>query len=376
MSTTFTFAAYEAGNIYRRPDWRHARIRRTSSQGTRLSTRDDEYTKEFKRFYTRYQYATETDKFLLQAENPALFAAMEIYEKSVVDPSVKFLIEARILTGESLESIADGLGCDPDTIFWYEKIFFNVLDRLDNPDYIFRAVIVPAYRQQIEIPGDVNPDDYLSGDSRLGSREEPALTDNWFDGTLKLFAYRGGQMVLDTMVNNCPTTAKPKTANGVNEWLDEFVINGIKRKAAQIVVKLKINKYNAMELLKINAELISAQKALESGTAIGTQEYTTEVAKISQRLVTMWQFGDNSTGRTVEGKDVPSVIDRFDSSSAVLRAEESMTYDPRTGTVRIGGDVPLDFPHHRALSDSQQKEKIAKVLLPASQSGAEDAPAK
>jgi hypothetical protein len=79
----------------------------------------------------------------IYADCPALYHAYEVYQRPV-DDYARNALEARILARQSDERIASCLRLAmPESIDWYEKLFFNVRDSLDSVDYISKQVIGP-----------------------------------------------------------------------------------------------------------------------------------------------------------------------------------------------------------------------------------------
>jgi hypothetical protein len=50
-------------------------------------------------------------------------------------------LEALILAGKPVEKIARHVGLDPETVRWYERLWFDVRDRLRRPGWVAQAVI-------------------------------------------------------------------------------------------------------------------------------------------------------------------------------------------------------------------------------------------
>jgi hypothetical protein len=80
-------------------------------------------------------------------------------------------LEARLLTGESLEHVAKKMMLPLDIVRWYEALFFNVTDRLDNVSWIVNHVMP------------------ITVQTGFGLGE--------YDLIWKLFAYGGGEHVLE-----------------------------------------------------------------------------------------------------------------------------------------------------------------------------------
>ena len=136
--------AYQRHDPVRAPDWRFSRIvdiARNNRPANRFQI--DAQTRAGVRFVRAWDRAkTEDDRDMLLQSAMGLFHAYELHEHE--DPDVRFVVEARILAGQSDEQTASVTGTLPETIYWYEALFFNVRDRLLAHDYIFALLCKQA----------------------------------------------------------------------------------------------------------------------------------------------------------------------------------------------------------------------------------------
>ena len=88
------------------------------------------------------------------------------------------ILEARLLTNASFAEIAHGFATEPQAIESFEALFFNVRDRFSNTDWINKVI-----RGEFGIAPD-------------GGRSELAVEARGY--VLRLFAFYGGPLVLDT----------------------------------------------------------------------------------------------------------------------------------------------------------------------------------
>lgn len=133
----------------RTPRWRYDRVQSClASPANYLRKAEDPVVREayriMRRWPTRRGSALEFRRARQQMyqESRALYAACEIYQAPQL-ARVRVSIEAYILAKLSDAEIAHHLSTDPQVIDWYEALFFNVRDRLDNKDYICSQVIGP-----------------------------------------------------------------------------------------------------------------------------------------------------------------------------------------------------------------------------------------
>ena len=80
----------------------------------------------------------------LLIEDPGLYYAYMIYDNIHTDPEVRFMLEARLLSGQPADEIANALKTLPDAVKWYERLFFNVRPFLSHHDWIVKHVLLPS----------------------------------------------------------------------------------------------------------------------------------------------------------------------------------------------------------------------------------------
>jgi hypothetical protein len=75
--------------------------------------------------------------------NPELYLAHDL-AFSADSERHRYELEARLLARQSNEEIAHELSGLAGMVEWYEQLFFNVRDRIDNRGYIVNKVICPS----------------------------------------------------------------------------------------------------------------------------------------------------------------------------------------------------------------------------------------
>ncbi len=100
---------------------------------------DDRYTRGYYFFLlaTRCTDRTRPGR-ALSKEDPALVQAHRL--RWSLDAEDRAIVEARILTGESDAEISKKLGILPETVDWYENLFFCVRDRLGCSSWIRKTI--------------------------------------------------------------------------------------------------------------------------------------------------------------------------------------------------------------------------------------------
>ena len=121
-------------------------------------------------------------------ETPDLYYAYEFYEEWRKGPRRRCSWRPASWPAKAFDTIAEVMGITPGTVEWYEYFFFNVVDRLNQGDWITNQVLLPALQwSPLRAAG--------SGSFRNNEVVKPFL-----DGSLKLFAYFGGPRLIDVLL--------------------------------------------------------------------------------------------------------------------------------------------------------------------------------
>ena len=244
---------YEANNPQREPTWRHDRTRKLVDHRPRplpCSKRDDDvWIKKFYRYLIKYNRCSrgqvDLDKTAdrrqrLFCDYPALHNAYLIYNsdisgKAEVYGHQRYAIEARLLAGQDNQEIAKQCCILPGAIEYYERLFFNVRDRLSARDYIIGQIITP-----------------ING---------VGLQEFTLELSAKFFGYFGGPVVLDFVLNQFDTSiTRPKSGKQIDGFFDSFFQKTIRRRAAEASLTAEINRWNVMQLFEIHSLLIAESR--------------------------------------------------------------------------------------------------------------------
>jgi len=142
---------YQAFNMLREAAWRSQRAHAIIEDSLRVSQwSDDPQTLAAVRFYRALQRCrNEDDRERLAAKWPALEAADCLASS---DGPQRWEVEARILLGQNDRHIALKCALTPETVAWYEAIFFSVRDRLARGrDWIAARVIGLVGLTEVEL---------------------------------------------------------------------------------------------------------------------------------------------------------------------------------------------------------------------------------
>lgn len=242
---------------FMRPYWRHERgLFIVESGGSRRITRhDDAYIKEYRTFLAQLKKPN-LDRSRLIAENPGLYYAHSIHNRMQTDPEVGLTIEARLLAGFTASQIAAAYKTLPETIEWYERIFFNVQPFMAHKDWIVRNVLVPASDSFA-----LHTTPRANADTEAATRVVQPIIVPYYDMSLKLFAYFGGPLVCDTMISGFQERKYVQKPEDLHEYFDNQFSLQIKRRSLQASTRFDVTKYNVMELFALNSKLIEIQRS-------------------------------------------------------------------------------------------------------------------
>jgi hypothetical protein len=158
---------------FRPPDWRARRCEHLVAEGRCPSRRDDRTVWLGWRFLCGLaRCADELQKERVRRRHPDLATAVALHKSA--DAFARWVVEARLLAGESFAEIAARTALTAEAVAAYQNLFFDVVDGLAARYWVVNRVI------------------------RYPHATEAAEDDV---GTLlKLFAFRGGVVVLESLV--------------------------------------------------------------------------------------------------------------------------------------------------------------------------------
>jgi hypothetical protein len=123
-------------SLLRSWNWRYALARQRVEKGLGFSRGQlDPWTIAIGRYLQRRKACrTAAERQALARLFPALDTALRVY--CAADRRIRYVLEARVLAGEALESIATGLGTTVDVVAAYVAAFFDVGPQLECADLI------------------------------------------------------------------------------------------------------------------------------------------------------------------------------------------------------------------------------------------------
>jgi hypothetical protein len=325
------YAAFQNHSFFRTPAWRWERvlalIDRFPMPG-RCGRHDDDFVRQARTFALRQRAADgdPTAAALLWFEQPDLYYAYEFYQRLADQPEAAMFLEARLLAGQSFETIADVMGITPGTVKWFEALFFNVADRLKRRDWITSQVLLPALKGCPPIQAR----DPFQGQDVV----KPLL-----DGSVKMFAYFGGPHVVDVMLSGFKVGAPVTAPDDLNAWFDRQWAVTIRRRSVQAEMRFEINRYNVTDLFAVHAKIVETDRSEDAGAAGQTTHEKTLKALLDQ---IPFAAGDDG-GQPHRG----TVLPRLDAMAAELTDDEVLAIAAGHPVSDIDQDWPQALPPPR-----------------------------
>jgi hypothetical protein len=156
------------------------------------------------------------------------------------------ILEARLLTQETIEEIATRFDAAPQVIEYYEQLFFHVRDRLQCSDWIRKVILGPC---------------------SIYRRDKKGLTPDEQRGyAYRLFAYFGGPLVLDAAISGLVSATLPQCPDDVHGWFERTQRQIVQIRAAAAAATLHLNQRNMTEMIKLGLRM-SGPKTGKRATA-------------------------------------------------------------------------------------------------------------
>lgn len=256
------------------------------------------------------------------ADNPALYYAYEIFNRPDGD-YCKETLEARLLARQDNEKIARSLRIAlPDTIEWYERLFFNVRDSLDSVDYISKQVIGPLVGV---------------GTADLGL-------------SAKFFGYFCGEAMLEFMLQGIDRSLPPpKVGDNIAEYADEFFNTMLRGRSIVAATTFQIDTYKIMPLLELHTKLIEEHNKAKASAGPKNQLEETVSAILTG---IPWSIGDSREKLLNE-----SPLGTYIGHAAEPRADDLMR-------IASGEEVPhlMDIKERRLPPPRKKKDASNEII--------------
>ncbi len=137
------------------PDWRWRRAVDLVDSESRPTRKDDAFVTRAWRFLRKKRKSSVAQVVALEDDYPDLYYANKIYEE---ETEFRWMLESALCTPASYEEIAKH-GYDVDEIEAYEKLFWDIRDKLDSSVYVQTHILNPALHNRT---ADVRSPDFIS----------------------------------------------------------------------------------------------------------------------------------------------------------------------------------------------------------------------
>lgn len=281
---------FRPDNVRRVPDWRWQRAGEVVDSGGRIvRRRDDALVREackFRRLLARCQ--SDEDRLEALDACPELFEAWTIYDAGEDPIEHRWELEARLLSGQSLEDISLATGTPINVIRCYEQMFFDVLSRLKHASLIIHSVI--------------------------GQSVQVGLAERDYDVLWKLFGYFAGPHVLEAIMFKFIAPAKVTNATGVRAFMKDFTKDQVFLKSGVAMATMPIN-WQTRELLMTLWQSMLAMEAQAGQTSVGSELLKTNIQGLVEAFA--WTKYRPGVDPALTGK-----VAELESNGVRLRASE------------------------------------------------------
>jgi hypothetical protein len=165
------------------------------------------------------------------------------------------------LAGQSFVTIAKETSTLPETIRWCEALYYNVVEYLDQRDWIMSAVLLPPIANQLDgfLPTQesVEAATAVARHRRLNNVIPVALP--FRDASVRYLAYFGGPVLVDIMLHGIQSGRPLRSQDDLARWLDATCSLTLKRRSLQAMSQVEINKFNALELITAHARIVEIE---------------------------------------------------------------------------------------------------------------------
>lgn len=313
-----------ADHPYRPVNWRWLRARELRAAGAKpLRRSDDNLIATALRFQIDLAGCRNpADRRRLFDRSRQVYLAYELYDEDEFAVAgrpgrahpARYEIEARLLARQPRHEIADRLAVPEGAIVYYERLFFNVSDRLRNVGYVIHSVIGPAVHR--------------------------GLSDREFDVLWKLFGYMWGKAAVDELATTFEGGLPRKLTHAMltAAWSDD-ARRTVRRKSALAARALAINSYTQLQLLEVHARFAEVEQ--KTGDTAGVAgDYLANIAS----MLSGARWGVGAEGAS--GVD-DRILQHYDGTSGVEPRAEQLDLLARGEPVEVERMTFPELPAER-----------------------------
>lgn len=241
----------------------------------------------------------------LMYKMPGLFHAEQFHDREDLD--IRWEVEARLLAREPFESIAKKIGTDVEVVMWYERVFFNVLEKIDNQSYI--------------------------GQVAMGRSIHRGLFERDYDLLWKMLGYACGPLMVDSLVRRLgPLPQRVDSEDQIDPMKKTLTGSVMAEKALVAAMTIPVS-YNQNVILEHYTKMLEIEKNSGKGGDV-----TTLITNNIHAALTALPF---STERPVVAAPQMSY---YDDQSAELRADEMLAVGLGYDSPALRDAVKVTFP--------------------------------
>jgi hypothetical protein len=227
-------------DVFRPPHWRWLRAKWLREVAWARADAEDAETLVLRKYQNaRARCKTDHDLLKLNRRFPGIVTAERIFNSN--DNATKWSIEARLLSREKIDAVARKVRVPLEVVIWYERTYFNILDVLDNEDFIVHNV--------------------------MGVAVQHGLNNRQFDLLWKMLGYKLGPVVLDALITPFGNTTRLTNIDQVDAGLSAAATTTIIKKSLMAASNLMPNSFNEIELMKLFTDLVRTEKEHGQGSA-------------------------------------------------------------------------------------------------------------
>ncbi len=292
-----------------RPSWRYDRVQRRIEAGKPLDPRmDDKLMHDLRRYLLvrsqiqrRIEDPDELDNYMA-GRFTHIWGADRIFRLGR-DARTRFILESQLLTDFDRADMAHRARCSVEAVDIYEKLFFNVSDKLTARDYIAAQVLDPVFMAGL-----------------------PSKTPEM---VCKYFAYFGGKHVLELVMNGIADEMPiPNEPSELSSWIDRQFRTRLRTTAMVGITWFDVTSYNIRTLIEGFQSLLS----------LSHKEHS--------------QTGDENI--------IVRAVQQFININPAAKGDEADKLPARPGPVYGGGAVEPRVREIELLADGQDAPLLAK----------------
>lgn len=227
---------HEFINPKRLPAWRYTRALELHELGARLSPKvDGPLTRELVGYLNirnqrlRSGVAAHKISSGFRGHRNAIHRACSMFRLD--DDHQRYMLESRILAQQTPRAIREVHGTPHNVLHMYERLFFNVVDRMDRMDYIGNEVIGPMFQSGL----DTHSPERLS----------------------KYFAYFTGEKGLDAINYVFTSRRYSQTDDDFMGLLDAYIQKSIRLQTMYTAVAMVPGRFDIRSCLEAYTQLLS-----------------------------------------------------------------------------------------------------------------------